>query len=45
MKITLLFIIIISYFTFILSDEVEDRDSELNGYKYTPETTRDEKSK
>jgi len=43
-KIPLLFILLISSIPFIFADEVEDRDSEFNGYKYTTESTRDEKS-
>jgi len=41
---TLLLLIIINLFSIILSDDVEDKDSELNNYRYTTEQSRDEKS-
>lgn len=44
MKNTIILLVSFSLFTYIISDDVEGRDSELNGYKYTVETTRDEKS-
>lgn len=44
-KIPLVIILAITLFSYVCSDNVEERDSELNAHKYSAESTRDEKSK